>query len=180
MVAAALGGCGLGVRLPASTRSAGGAPTYTRPGSSAPTVTTNEIPTPPGPQQHAPVSRSAQLALRRFASRYINWDAADLKARLSALAADSVGQARTAMELTAAQTGADPELRQAGIANHGTVEAVAALAGPDHRYVVITLETTTATDSSAYQGLKPAWHLTVATVARRGSGWVISGWEPES
>ncbi len=182
--AAALSGCGLGIRLPASTGhgTIAQAGTGTGAGSTTipPRVQTNELPTPLGPEQHAPTASSVELALRRFASVYVNWTAADVKRRLSELASDSVGQARTAMQLEAAQTGADPELREAGIANQGKVEAVARLGGSSDRYVVVTLETTTATNSSAYQGLSAAWHLTVATVARRGAGWVISGWQPES
>ncbi len=190
LVAFALGGCGLGIRLPTSTSTSTSSPA---PGASAsagassvgttstPGVTSHEVPTPPGPEEHAPAARSAQAALRRFTGIYINWNARDVKRQLLALADDSVGQARTAMSLQAAQTGADPELRQAGIANQGTVEAVAPLAGvASDRYVVVTRERTTATNSSAYQGLAPAWHLTVATVTRRGAGWVISGWQPES
>jgi sarcosine oxidase gamma subunit len=97
------------------------------------------------------------------------------------LAAGSVGQARSAMQLAAAQTANDYELQRGGIANHGTVEAVAPLRGSGDRYVVVTRETTTAALSSAYQGLRPAWHVAVATVSALGPGrWVVSGWQPES
>jgi hypothetical protein len=160
--------------------SAGGAGSAVATGAAVPPVTDNEVATPPSPEEHAPAAASAPAALRRFALGYINWDAADVRARLERLAADSVGQARSEMTLAAGQTGADPELAQAGVANHGTVEAVAALSGGGDRYVVVTRESTTATDSSAYQGLAPAWHLTVATVARRRGGWVVSGWQPEN
>jgi hypothetical protein len=119
-------------------------------------------------------------AVRAFASTYINWNAADLRRQLERLAGESVGQARTAMQLAASQTGSDPELAQAGIANQGRVEAVASISGGGGRYVVVTRETTTARTSSAYQGLAPAWHLTVATVTRRDGGWMISGWQPQS
>jgi hypothetical protein len=96
------------------------------------------------------------------------------------LAAGSLGQARSAMQLAAAQTANDYELQRGGIANHGTVEAVAPLRGSGDRYVVVTRETTTAA-SSAYQGLRPAWHVAVATVSALGPGrWVVSGWQPES
>jgi hypothetical protein len=192
IVATGLGGCGFGATLrtaasppgatvPTSvTQTRSVVSTGTDQSSGVPRVRTNELPTTPGPEERAQPAASAQLALRRFASLYINWNAADVRARLDELAADSVGQARTAMQLQAAQTAADSELREAGIANHGKVEAVTPLTGSGARYVVITLETTSATDSSAYQGLAAAWHLTVATVARRGGGWVISGWQPES
>jgi hypothetical protein len=46
---------------------------------------------------------------------------------------------------------------------------------------VVTLEQTKASDSSAYEGLAPAWHVTVATVQRQpGGGWLVSGWQPEN
>jgi hypothetical protein len=175
ITAAALGGCGLRLAAP----QAAGQGSFAQ----APEVRFHELPTPPGRAESVPAARSAQSpqsALTTFADVYINWTAQDVKSHLLALAADCVGQARTAIQLSAVQTGADPELRQAGIANHGTVEAVAPLPGGGHRYVVITRESTSATNSTAYEGLAPAWHLTVATVTERGGGWVISGWQPES
>jgi hypothetical protein len=115
-----------------------------------------------------------------FAIAYINWDAQTVEADMQALAGESVGPARSAMELAAAQTGSDYELRRGGIANSGTVEAVAPLAGQRDRYAVVTRERTTATATDAYQGLGPAWHVAVATVVRLGPGrWVVSGWQPE-
>jgi hypothetical protein len=97
------------------------------------------------------------------------------------LAAQSVGQARAVTALAAAQTAGDYELRRGGIANRGEVEAVAPLTGGVNRYVVVTRELTTATAASAYQGLAPAWHVTVATVEEQPRGtWVLSGWQPES
>ena len=97
------------------------------------------------------------------------------------LAQASVGQARSAMALEAAQVAADPELAQNGIANSGTVEAVAALEGEAARYVVVTRERTTAALSNAYQGLRPAWHVTIASVVAVAPGrWVVSGWQPEN
>ena len=81
------------------------------------------------------------------------------------------------MELAAAQTAGDYELQRGGIANSGTVEAVAPLLGRGGRYIVVTLESTTATNTTAYQGLQPAWHLTVATVSllADGIGWSAAG-----
>lgn len=139
----------------------------------------NEIPTPPGPLEHAPVAATPVAALRRFGTLYINWTAATVAARLASLAADSVGEARSAMLLAAAQTRADPELTRAGVANRGAVEAVAALPGGSG-WVVVTRESTSASASAAYAGLAPAWHLTLAQVSRRDGGWVVSAWQPEN
>jgi hypothetical protein len=84
------------------------------------------------------------------------------------------------MQLAGAGTAQDYELQRGGIANSGTVEAIASLRGRANRYVVVTLERTTATNTNAYQGLRPAWHVAIATVTRVGTGWVLSGWQPET
>ena len=97
------------------------------------------------------------------------------------LASESVGQARSAMQLAAAQTAQDYELQRGGIANSGTVEAVAPLFGRRGQYVVVTRELTTATATTAYQGLRPAWHVAIAAVVQLRPGqWVVSRWQPES
>ncbi|MGH2927139.1 MAG: hypothetical protein ACRDL8_02940, partial [Solirubrobacteraceae bacterium] len=110
-----------------------------------------------------------------------NWTAATVSQRLQALADVSVGQARSAMELAAGETARDYELRHGGIANQGVVEAVAPVRGSADRYAVVTRERTTASNSSAYRGLRPAWHVSLATVTRiRGGLWVLSAWQPEN
>lgn len=124
---------------------------------------------------------SAVSAVEAFATAYINWSFATVTAQMRALAQASVGQARAATALAAAETAGDYELHHGGISNHGTVEAIAPLAHHPDQYVVVTREQTTATDSAAYQGLRPAWHLALATVTRLAGGqWVVSGWEPQS
>jgi hypothetical protein len=143
---------------------------------------THEYPSPKPPPQSA-VSNSASpvAAVRMFASAYINWTAETVAADMRALAARSVGQARSVLELAAAQTASDYELERGGIANSGTVEAVTPLPGTREQYLVVTREQTTATNTTAYQGLRPAWHVALATVTRvGGSGWVVSAWQPES
>jgi hypothetical protein len=142
---------------------------------------THEYPAPqPPPQTAASEAASAETAVRAFATSYINWSADTVAADMRSLASRSVGQARSAMELAAAQTASDYQLQQAGISNTGTIETVAPLARSPNEYVVVTREATAATDTTAYQGLRPAWHVTVATVARLASGaWVVSGWQPE-
>lgn len=146
------------------------------------TQTTHELASPTPPETTAqPGAASPEQAVRRFADAYINWTADSVGREMRALAAASVGQARSALQLAAARTGSDYELRRGGIANSGTVEAVAALPASHNRYVVVTRESTTATDSAAYEGLRPAWHVAIATVDRSAhGGWVISGWQPQS
>jgi hypothetical protein len=134
------------------------------------------------PAQSAVGGRAApEAAIYAFATAYINWDADTVTAEMRSLAARSVGQARAAVQLAAAQTAGDYELRRGGISNRGRVEAVAPLIGRRNQYAVVTRELTAASNTSAYQGLRPAWHLALATVTMLSSGqWVVSGWQPES
>ena len=117
---------------------------------------THEYPSPaPKPQTGAGGLPRPVQAIRRFTTAYINWNAQTVAADMRSLAAQSVGQARSAMQLAAAGTIGDYELQRGGVANSGTVEAVAPLAGRRDQYVVVTLESTTATNTTAYEGLAP-------------------------
>jgi len=143
---------------------------------------THEYPSPaPAPESVAGGSPAATVAITTFATAYINWTAQTVAADMRTLALHSVGQARSALELLAAQTAGDYELRRGGIANSGSVEAVAPLFGRRDQYVVVTRELTTATSTTLYQGLAPAWHVALATVVELpGDRWVLGGWQPES
>jgi hypothetical protein len=156
--------------------------TSTTPSKLAQAQATHEYPSPPAPPQTATgATTSAAQAVRAFATAYINWTAQTVADDMASLAARSVGQARSAMTLAAAQTADDYELQRGGIANHGTVEAVASLPRKPDQYVVVTLESTSATNTTAYQGLRPAWHVALATVTDLpGAGWVLSAWQPEN
>jgi hypothetical protein len=142
---------------------------------------THEYPSSFVRQRAAGGARGAAAAVVAFATAYINWDAQSVTGDMRTLAAGSVGQARSAMQLAAAETASDYELERGGIANRGSIEAVAQLRGRRDEYVVVTRELTTATATTAYQGLQPAWHVAVASVVQERPGvWVISGWQPES
>jgi hypothetical protein len=142
---------------------------------------THEYPSPPVTERAAGGAASASAAVAAFATAYINWDAQTVAGDMRELAAESIGQARSAMQLAAAQTADDYELQRGGIANSGVVEAVAPLVGSRDQFVVVTRELTTASATTAYQGLQPAWHLAIATVAQAAPGeWVVSGWQPQS
>jgi hypothetical protein len=142
---------------------------------------THEYPTPTSPQRVIGGWRTPVQAVEVFTATYINWTASTVSARLQALAEVSVGQARSAMSLAAAETAKDYELRRSGVANSGTVEAIAPLRSGADQYAVVTREVTTATNSGAYRGLAPAWHVTLATVTRVTGGlWVLSDWQPEN
>jgi hypothetical protein len=179
--AAGLAGCaafGGGSAASSSTRASTGTA-----GKVAQAERTHEYPAPTPPVQTAPAgaSTAAATAVRRFATRYINWDAATVTRQMQALAVASIGQARSAMALAAAQTQNDYELRHGGIANSGVVEAVAPLPGRRNQFVVVTREQTTATNTSAYAGLRPAWHVAVAAVTETAPRqWVVSRWQPET
>jgi hypothetical protein len=152
-----------------------------RPSTAARANRTHEVPTPV-PRQTVPgAAPGAAEAVRVFATAYINWTASTVTARLRTLASLSIRQARSAMTLAASETAHDYELHRSGIANSGTVEAVASLPGSTTRYVVVTLERTTASKTDAYSGLEPAWHVALAGVTRvPGGGWAVSSWQPEN
>ena len=140
---------------------------------------THEYPAPQ-PRQAATGVPTPVEAIDVFATGYINWTAATIVARMRALARLSVGQARSAVLLAAAQTAQDYELRRGGVANSGTVEVVALLPGTAGEYAVVTRERTTASTTTAYEGLIPAWHVALATVAQVGGGWAVSSWQPQN
>jgi ABC-type glycerol-3-phosphate transport system substrate-binding protein len=178
LAAAALTGCS-SLGAPSST------PTTARTTTTSHLVraqATHEYHAPAPPPEQANTTADAPVAaIRAFATGYINWRADTVVARMRVLAAQSVGQARSTVQLAAAGATGDYELRRGGIANSGTVEAIAPLTGRPGTYVVVTLERTTATATTAYQGLRPAWHLALATAVRLATGhWAVSRWEPEN
>lgn len=165
------GGC-----APLSSSVPGGAASGTR--SSTPP---NERPSPAVVEQAMAGAATPTLAVAAFAVGYINWTARTVSDRMQGLAALSVGQARSLVTLTAAQTARDYELRRGGVANSGIVEAIAPVIGQRDTYAVVTRERTTATGTDAYRGLAPSWHVALATVTGVAhGGWVVSGWTPES
>lgn len=116
-----------------------------------------------------------------FADAYINWSSDTVSADMRGLAGRSIGQARSAMQLAAAQTAGDYELQRGAVANHGTVEAVSPLPRARGQYIVVTREQTTAAAGSGYAGLAPAWHVALATVTEVAPGrWAVSAWQPQS
>ncbi|HEY3771629.1 MAG TPA: hypothetical protein VGL69_01435 [Solirubrobacteraceae bacterium] len=175
LLAAALSGCAaLGGGTNGSAESRADARTVAR------ADRTHEVPTPRRRERVVGGWPTPEQAVRAFATAYVNWTAANVSARLKALARRSIGQARATLELQAREVAADRELHRGRIANTGTVEAVGALTGSPHRYAVVTRERTSATDDAAYRGLASEWHVSVATVTLLGRRWVLSGWQPES
>jgi len=127
----------------------------------------------------AGVASSPQLALRRYALAYINWQASDLRQREQQLAAISIGAAKLTAEQTAAARSGTGALIANDVANSGQVVAIARGEGPDTgRWVIVTQEHTTGV--GAYAGLPAAAHVTLAQVRRLKDGWTVSAWNPES
>ncbi len=172
LVALGLAGCGV----------SGSRPSESRRSAVAQAQAVHEYPPSGEPRQRATsAAGSPAVAVAAFASAYINWSAQTVSADMGALAARSVGQARSAVQLAAAETAGDYELQRGGIANSGLIEAIAPLRGHSNQYAVVTRELTTATATTEYQGLQPAWHVAIATVTEIAPGeWVVSGWQPQS
>jgi hypothetical protein len=176
LTAGAVAGCG----LPRGGAGADAGPARI-PATVATAQRTHEIPTPAPSQKALGGWRSPVQAVEVFAQWYINWTADTVATHLRVLAQAGIGQARSAMTLAAGQVGKDSSLKLGGIANSGTVEAIAPVTGERNVYAVVTRERTTATNTSAYHGLRPAWHVTLATVTQvDGRLWTISGWQPEN
>ncbi len=192
LAAACLAGCsalkfnGGASPVPSATANASAPPTAGSGGASPPAALaqaqrTHEYPSPPEHQSARGIAADPVTAVEAFATPYINWTAATVAATMRALAGVSIGQARSEMALAAAQTAQDYELKRGGIVNTGTVEAIAPVLGHRDEYAVVTREQTTATATSAYTGLRPAWHVALATVAElTGGRWVLSVWQPEN
>jgi hypothetical protein len=190
LTAAAVAGCGLPFGGRDASRRSAPAPAAAGAGTAGPAPTratvaraqrTHEIPTPAPSQKALGGWRSPVQAVQVFAQWYINWTADTVATHLRVLAQVGIGQARSAMTLAAGQVGKDSSLTLGGIANSGTVEAIAPVTGERNVYAVVTRERTTATNTNAYQGLRPAWHVTLATVTEvDGRLWTISGWQPEN
>jgi hypothetical protein len=127
----------------------------------------------------AGVASSPQLALRRYALAYINWQADDLDARERRLAAMSVGAAKLVAEQTAASHSGAAALAASDVANSGQVVGITPGEGPDAgQWLVVTQEHTTGT--GPYAGLPPGLHVTLAQVRHVKGGWAVSAWNPAS
>jgi hypothetical protein len=139
----------------------------------------NAAPPPPASSYAAAnVKRTPTEALSSFAALYVNWTYRSLTRRQQTLAAMSVGAARTAELQAAATSGADATLRAARIANRGTVVSIARDQTQAGAWVIVTHEQTSGAGN--YEGLPPAYHVTVARVASAPGGYAVSEWLPQS
>ncbi len=147
-----------------------------------PAASANEVtvPTRPGPSRSAlaTAAPTQAKAIERFGDLYVNWRHDTLVNRQRELAAISIGEASSMQRRAAASTPADYELRRAKVANEGRIVALAPLRPPRHGvWVVVTHERTTG--ERTYDGLAPAYHVTIATVRQLDTGWVVSQWRPQ-
>jgi hypothetical protein len=175
---------------PAQTAASSPAPTVAAPAAQPPSDWMPpgvELPHPPGATAQSIMAsgvfggwRYPVNAVRAFALLYANWTAASVVVHLKTLALFTVDQARSLVELQAAETGSDYELQRGGIANSATVESIAPAPGVPDDWIVVTRERTTSSRTLAYQGLAPAWHVSVATVTQVHGLWVVSRWQSES
>jgi len=154
----------------------------TRSSATAPRVVDNEVrPAQPYRDTSVPAAPAAtpELAIERFARLYVNWTYRTLAAHRLQLARMAVGAAAAEQRRGAVESAHDYELAQGRVANTGQLVAVAVRRrGRAGQYVVVTRETTTGADT--YEGLPPAYHVTLVTVAAVGGGWAVSAWEPQS
>jgi hypothetical protein len=168
-----LAGCGLAIHNNTAANHEAAAPSAGGPGES--------ISQPQG--QHSrqggtdPASTAMQ-ALERFAGLYVNWNYTTLIADERKLASLSVGPARLAEQQAAAAASADKTIARAQIYNSGTVVEIAQVSGENQRYVVVTHEQTGGAEQ--YAELQAAYHVTLASVQKLHTGFVVSRWEPQT
>ena len=137
------------------------------------------------PGEHKPPRTSCWAApvgplpkpLKRYASSYLNWNAAHVIAIQPQLAAISLGQARAQAQQAAASGARDPQLTTSRVANRGRVIAIAPGQGDaTGQWVIVTSEQTTG--QGDYQDLPATLHIIYAQLTNTRQGWVISGWQP--
>ncbi len=161
--------CGLANR--GGTQTASGTPEQANPGERQGTA--------PQQRQAAPVApaSSPQLAVERFAERYINWSYRTLAAEQQQLAASAVGEARAGELQARQQTERDSTLTRGRVFNTGSIVTVgAARAAGSDVFACVTKEQTGG--DGEYAALAVAYHVTLATVQRVPGGWAVSAWQP--
>jgi hypothetical protein len=161
------------------------APTAATPTVATPASATPNAGEPPGtarspvaPQASLRVAPTPRAALTAFAELYINWSYKTLSAQQRTLAAISVGAARLAEQQAAATSAADNTLRQGHIHNSGQVTSIAPELTHRGTWVIVTQEQTGG--DAQYEGLPPAYHVTLARLAGVPGGYAVSEWLPQS
>lgn len=141
-----------------------------------------ELPAPPPPsssaQAPAEVQATPAAAVEAFARLYVNWTYRTLAGNQRRLAAMSVGPARLAERQAVAASRADTTIVRGHIYNSGQIVSVAPERSHTATWVLVTHEQTGG--SSEYEGLRAAYHVTLAKLAHIPQGYVIESWLPQS
>jgi hypothetical protein len=148
------------------------------------TQTTGTYPTAPPPSATTSpatggLGPTPKAALTHFGRLYTNWTAKTVAGQYQSLSRRSVGQAARSLAQTARQARDNSELLRDGVTNRGTIESIAPRRGHPNAYIIVTRETTGAA-SGAYDGLTPAYHVTLAQVQQVAGGWTVSAWQLQS
>ena len=124
-------------------------------------------------------SSRPQAALERYASIYLNWDAARVVAIQHQLASISLGQARAQAQQAAISAGHDRQLTASKVANRGRVIAIApGQTNAPGQWVIVTRERTSGPGD--YQRLPPTLHVIYAQLTNTSQGWIVSQWQPQN
>ena len=166
-------------RAPTTASTAPAAPVERREGPVAPAEVADWSPVRSGsqPRQPAPHERdrrAIETVVRRFATRYVNWEGERLAGARRALASMAVGGVREELLDQARAVGVESARRPNLQANSGRVEGVLIQRG--RPLYVIVRESTRFGDTPAQEGL----FLYVAAVVRSGETWRISEWRSVS
>lgn len=124
-------------------------------------------------------SVTAQGALVRYASLYVNWQASNLVTQQRKLASISLGQARAQALQAAASAAGDPELTRSQVANQGQLIAMTPGAGAAAgEWVLVTRERTAG--QGDYTGLPATLHVIYAQLTHNQHGWIVTQWQPQT
>jgi hypothetical protein len=133
---------------------------------------------PPIASEHpAAAQPTAQAAVERFASLYMNWTYRTLADEQRALASAAVGEARRDA-LQAATAAHNPQLTRNRVWNRGEILAMAPDRARPGRWLIVTREETGG--SAEYRALPASSHVIVALAVAAGGGWAIEQWQPQS
>lgn len=143
------------------------------------TSTTSAPPAAPGASSgSAPVlapAATADAAIRRFATKFINWRFDHLPAVKTALVAQASGPLAAQLRRDAKQALSEVSRRVSNQASQGTVQVVDDSAHPG-QYIVVTHETAKLGDTDAQSG----YFVYRATAARSGNTYKLTSFEAVS
>lgn len=117
---------------------------------------------------------SVQAAIRQYANLWCNWTTSDLVSHERQLEAISVGGAREQEEAAIAA----PTESGEHLTNTCKIEALSrGMADAAGKWVLITASQTS---TRTMPSIATQFHVTYATVAQRGSRYLINSWSPQS